>query len=271
MASPGNRWRVAEGSSARLASVDPASRAGAPGDESTTELASEGLRRELIDLQEVLWADKRQSLLVVLQAVDAGGKDGTIKRVFSGVNPLGVRVTSFREPSEEELSHDFLWRVHRGTPARGEIAIFNRSHYEGVLVERVFQLVPELAWRGRYRIIGDFEHGLVEAGTTIVKLFLQISKEEQAERFRKRLTDPTRHWKFNTADLEKRSRFEEYQIAFEEALSKTSTEAAPWYVIPADRKWYRNWAVLTILVETLRSMDLKYPELSGDLRNAVIT
>jgi PPK2 family polyphosphate:nucleotide phosphotransferase len=186
------------------------------------------------------------------------------------VNPLGVRVTVFKEPTEEELAHDFLWRVHRAVPAAGEIGVFNRSHYEDVLVVRVEGLVPEAVWRGRYRIIRDFELGLAEAGTTIVKLFLHISKAEQAERFQKRLENPAKRWKFRRADLEKRKRWDDYQSAFEDAITETSTAPAPWYVIPADQKWYRDWAVLAILVETLSAMDPRFPEPEEDLTGVVV-
>jgi PPK2 family polyphosphate:nucleotide phosphotransferase len=270
MTRPSDSWRVPEGAAAGLASADTRSTAGAPGGEEETKAASEELREELAELQEKLWAERRRSLLVVLQAMDGGGKDGTIKKVFSSVNPMGTRVTAFKEPSEEELGHDFLWRVHRAVPAAGEIGVFNRSHYEDVLVVRVEGIVPAAVWRGRFAIIRDFEHGLTEAGTTIVKLFLHISKAEQAERFRARLENPAKRWKFSRADLDKRKRWDDYQAAFEEAIRETSTERAPWYVVPADHKWYRDWAVLTILVDTLRAMDPRFPEPEEDLTGVVV-
>ena len=257
------------GTTLDLDGVDPASAAGSPGKARATR-ASEGHHERLAELQERLWAERRQSLLVVLQAIDAGGKDGAIKHVFRGLNPAGARVVSFRAPTEEELAHDFLWRVHRHTPAKGEVVVFNRSHYEDVLVVRVQKLVPEDVWRPRYGLINRFEEHLGAAGTRIVKLFLHISREEQARRFRARLEDPTKHWKFRLADLEDRARWDEYQAAFEEAITRTSTANAPWYVVPADHKWYRNWAISRILTETLAGMDPRYPP-GDDLEGVVVT
>jgi PPK2 family polyphosphate:nucleotide phosphotransferase len=250
--------------------IDPGSKPGAPGDKKATEAASLALNKELAELQERLWAENRRSLLVVLQAMDAGGKDGTIRKVFGGVNPQGCRVTSFKAPSEEELAHDFLWRINKATPRKGEIGIFNRSHYEDVLIVRVHDLVPKSVWSKRYAIINSFEANLAASGTTIVKFFLHISKEEQAERFRKRLENPEKHWKFRRADLEERKYWDDYQEAFEDALTKTSTAVAPWYVIPSDSKWYRDWAVLSVLVETMRRMDPQFPPPEEDLEGIVV-
>jgi PPK2 family polyphosphate:nucleotide phosphotransferase len=264
------RWRVEPGSNVHLGKVDTRSTEGAPGDKAATEEVLADLYGELEGLQERLYAEGSRSLLVVLQALDAGGKDGTIKHVFRGLNPAGCRVASFKVPSEEERRHDFLWRVHARTPATGEVVVFNRSHYEDVLVVRVHNLVPEDVWRPRYDFINCFEANLAAAGTRIVKLFLHISKEEQAERFQARLDDPAKRWKFRTGDLEERARWDAYIAAFEEAIGRTSTGAAPWYVIPADRKWYRNWAVSRILVETLQDMDPQYPP-GEDLTGVVIT
>jgi PPK2 family polyphosphate:nucleotide phosphotransferase len=190
--------------------------------------------------------------------------------VFGGVNPQGCRVTSFKAPTEEELAHDFLWRINKATPRKGEIGIFNRSHYEDVLIVRVHDLVPKSVWSKRYGTIKTFESNLVASGTTIVKFFLHISKEEQAERFRKRLENPEKHWKFRHADLDERRHWDEYQEAFEDALTKTSTADAPWYTIPADRKWFRDWAVLSVLVETMRRMDPQYPAPEEDLTGVVV-
>ncbi|MGH9265307.1 MAG: polyphosphate kinase 2 family protein [Acidimicrobiales bacterium] len=264
------RWRVAPGSTVHLGKVDTRSTDGAPGDKAATEAAAKELYGRLAGLQERLYAEGERSLLVVLQALDAGGKDGTINHVFRGLNPAGSRVVSFKVPSEEERSHDFLWRVHAKVPAKGEVVVFNRSHYEDVLVVRVHGLVPEDVWRPRYESINHFEANLAAAGTRIVKLFLHISKEEQAERFQARLDDPTKHWKFRKGDLAERARWDDYLAAFEEALTRTSTAAAPWYVVPADRKWYRNWAVSRILLETLEDMDPQYPP-GEDLAGVVIT
>jgi PPK2 family polyphosphate:nucleotide phosphotransferase len=265
-----DRWRVPPVHGIDLASVDTRSTEGAPGDEEATDKKVVSLRASIREHQERLWAEQEQSLLVVLQAIDGGGKDGTIAHVFDAVNPQGCKVTGFKAPSEDELRHDFLWRVHKATPGKGEIAIFNRSHYEDVLVVRVHDLVPKKVWRARYDLINEFERNLTAAGTRIVKLFLHISKKEQAERFQARLDNPDKRWKFRRADLDERARWDDYQAAFEEAITRTSTPDAPWYVIPADRKWYRNWAVSSILVETLADMDPQFPEPEEDLTGIVV-
>ena len=218
------------------------------------------LNQELEALQELLYAEGKHKLLVVLQGMDAAGKDGTIRHVFEGVNPQGVRVASFKVPTEEELAHDYLWRIHKQMPRSGEIVIFNRSHYEDVLVVRVKNLVSEKTWKKRYDQIKQFEKMLVEEGTTILKFFLHIDKEEQKERFQARLDDPTKHWKFNPNDLKDRALWEDYQRAYEDVLNKTSTELAPWYVIPANKKWYRNLLIAEILIKTLKSFKMQYPE-----------
>lgn len=228
------------------------------------------LKVELADLQKRLYAQHSQSLLVVLQAMDAGGKDGTIREVFSGINPAGVRVTSFKAPNDRELAHDYLWRCHAATPGKGEIAVWNRSHYEDVLVVRVKSLAPRARWQKRYGHIRDFERLLADEGTRIVKLFLHISKDEQQERLQNRIDDPTDRWKFNPADLVERGRWNAYQSAFADALSETSTEHAPWYAIPADRKWVRNLAVAKILHHTLTSMKPRYPEAAEGVIGTVV-
>ncbi len=240
-------------------------------DRDEVERETKQLNKRLEHLQEVLHAQGRHKLLVVLQATDTGGKDGTIRHVFDGTNPSGVTVAAFKKPTEKELAHDYLWRVHRHTPASGEIAIFNRSHYEDVLVVRVHSLVPEERWRPRYRHIREFERLLTDEGTTIVKLFLHISKDEQRERLQERLDDPDKHWKFRLGDLDERERWDDYQAAFTEMLEETSTENAPWYVIPADRKWYRNYVVSQILVDTLERLDLDWPAAEEDLTGVVVT
>jgi PPK2 family polyphosphate:nucleotide phosphotransferase len=261
---------VGPGTKVHLDKVDPRSTDGAPGDKAATMALSDDLIGQVAGLQERLYAEGRRSLLVVLQAMDAGGKDGTIEHVFRGLNPVGCRVVSFKVPTEEERSHDFLWRIHAKTPATGEVVVFNRSHYEDVLVVRVHNLVPEDVWRPRYELINGFEANLAAAGTRIVKLYLHISKEEQARRLQERLDDPTKRWKFRAGDLEERARWDDYMAAFEEAITRTSTAAAPWHVVPADRKWYRNWAVTRILLETLEDMDPQYPP-GEDLAGVVIT
>ena len=265
-----SQWRVRPGQSVDLSAIDAASTAGAPGDRDRTRSASEALNDELGALQERLWAEDERSLLVVLQAMDAGGKDGTIKKVFSGVNPQGVEVTSFKVPTDEELAHDFLWRVHARVPARGRIGIFNRSHYEDVLVARVHGLVPEPVWRARYDAIRSFEGLLAANGTTIVKFMLHISAEEQADRFRKRLEAPEKRWKFRRGDLDERRRWADYMAAFEDAIRETSATDAPWYIIPADKKWYRDWAVLHVLVSTLNDMDPQFPDPEEDLEGVIV-
>jgi PPK2 family polyphosphate:nucleotide phosphotransferase len=224
---------------------------------------NENLSR-LTELQYKLYADRRFALLVVLQAIDGGGKDGTVRHVMTAFNPQGCTVTAFKGPSDEELRHDFLWRVHRHVPARGEIGVFNRSHYEDVLVVRVDSLVPKPVWSKRYDQINDFERMLSENGVTVVKIFLQISKDEQKRRFQERLANPHKHWKFEAADLEKRKQWDDYRTAFEDAISRCSTAYAPWYVIPADNKWFRDLAVSQILVRTLEELPLKFPEPSYD-------
>ncbi|MBC8108770.1 MAG: polyphosphate kinase 2 family protein [Anaerolineae bacterium] len=222
--------------------------------------ATESNLHTLDDRQEVLYAQSKYALLIVLQAMDAAGKDGTIESIFSGVNPQGCQVTSFKAPSHLELAHDYLWRVHNACPARGMIGIFNRSHYEDVLVARVKKLVPKSVWSKRYDHINDFERTLADEGTTIIKFYLHISKEEQNERMKARLADRTKRWKFNPADIIEGKRWDDYMAAYEDALSACSTKHAPWYVVPADHKWYRNWVVSDIIVRTIKKMDLKYPD-----------
>ena len=222
------------------------------------------MNRELAELQRLLWGDGEQSMLLVLQAMDSGGKDGTIRKVFSGVNPQGVDVYGFGVPGPHEASHDYLWRVHQRTPAKGRIAVFNRSHYEDVLVVRVNQLRPEAVWSNRYEHILNFEKMLTEEGTTIVKIMLHISKEEQKERLQARLDDPSKNYKFNPSDLSSRERWDDYMIAYQDAISLTSTDTAPWYVVPADRKWYRNLVISQILIDTIKGMHLSYPEADFD-------
>jgi PPK2 family polyphosphate:nucleotide phosphotransferase len=221
--------------------------------------ATEKNLAKLDELQEVLYAGARHAVLIVLQAMDCGGKDGTIEHIFSGINPQGCSVTSFKQPTRLELAHDFLWRHECATPPKGMIGIHNRSHYETVLVERVRKLVPKEVWRKRYDAINAFEKRLADEGTTVVKFYLHISKKEQAERLQARLDDPVKHWKFDPGDLESRKQWDDYIEAYEDALAKCSTDDAPWYVVPADVKWFRNWVVSDILVRTMRKLDLKFP------------
>ncbi|MEX0790436.1 MAG: polyphosphate kinase 2 family protein [Actinomycetota bacterium] len=252
-------WRVLPGSTVSLKDLPTLSKKGAAGDKSVTESDLKELTKTISGYQERLWAEHKQSLLVVLQAMDTGGKDGTIRAVFLGVNPQGVHITSFKAPTAHELDHDFLWRIHQAAPAKGEIGVFNRSHYEDVLVVRVKNLVPEDVWRPRYELINDFEKQLSHGSTTIIKFFLHMSKAEQAQRLQARLDDPSKHWKFNAGDLAERERWDDYQAAYQEAIERTSTDIAPWYVIPSDRKWYRNWAVGRVIAETLERMNPQVP------------
>jgi PPK2 family polyphosphate:nucleotide phosphotransferase len=225
----------------------------------------------LTELQHLLYADKRYALLIVLQALDAGGKDGTIRHVMSGVNPQGCDVTSFKAPTGQERSHDFLWRIHRAVPSKGNIGIFNRSHYEDVLVVRVHNLVPKEVWRKRFHQINDFERMLTENGVTILKFFLHISKEEQKRRFEQRMEDPARNWKLSLPDFEERKHWESYSEAYEHAIERCSTPWAPWYVIPSDRKWLRNHLVAELVVRALDEMKLKYPPPTVDVSKVVLT
>ncbi len=224
----------------------------------------------LDELQERLYAEAKHGVLVVLQAMDTGGKDGTIESVFSAVDPQGCSVTSFKGPSTLELAHDYLWRIHQVVPAKGMIGIFNRSHYESVLVERVRNLVPKEVWSRRYKHINDFERLLSDEGFTIVKFFLHISKDEQKQRLEARLAKAEKQWKFNPGDLKERERWDDYQQAYEDALRECSTKHAPWYVVPADKKWFRNWVVSDVLVRTLKGLKMQYPPAAPGLDRIVI-
>ena len=259
------QFRVPPGDKVKLRRYDPADNPKGLSKEEG-EAALPALLDELGKLQFRLYAEHRQGLLVVLQGIDGSGKDGTIRHVMTGMNPAGCVVTSFKEPTKLELDHDFLWRVHPHVPAKGDVAVFNRSHYEDVLVVRVHRLVPVDVWSKRYALINDFEHLLrAEAGTTVVKFFLHISKEEQLRRFEQRLEDPERQWKIAESDYTERDRWDEYVEAYEEVLSETSTKHAPWYVVPADKKWVRNLMVAQVLVDTLQGMDIQPPEPAVDL------
>jgi PPK2 family polyphosphate:nucleotide phosphotransferase len=243
-----------------LRDYDPADVSLAPGNKEETNAKSEKLTDKLTDLQEVLFAEHKHKLLVVLQGMDTSGKDGTVRHVMRGLSPQSVRAVSFKKPTDVELEHDFLWRVHPHVPALGEIVIFNRSHYEDVLVVRVHELVPEKVWRKRYGETNDFERILAENGTTILKFFLHISKEEQRRRLQARLDDPTKRWKFQHGDLEERKLWDHYMQAYQAALEKTSTDWAPWMIVPSDKKWFRNWVVARRVVDTLESFKMQYPQ-----------
>jgi PPK2 family polyphosphate:nucleotide phosphotransferase len=257
------------GSRLKLSDHDPRETFGWDKETATLQLTEELV--VLSDLQTRLFAAKREAVLVVLQAMDAGGKDGVIRSLFIGLNPAGVHVSSFGVPSDEERSHDYLWRIHQHCPASGVIGILNRSHYEDVVVVRVKKLVPAGRWRGRFGHIVDFERMLTDEGTRVVKLFLNISKEEQRKRLQDRIDSPDERWKFRRGDLDDRGLWDDYMKAYTDAIAKTSTDSAPWYVVPADRKWVRNLVVARILRHHLELIDPRYPEPENDLEGLVVT
>jgi PPK2 family polyphosphate:nucleotide phosphotransferase len=260
---------VKPGTTVSLKKLDPAD-TGSYKDADEVEGLLKRQLDELIELQQLLYAESRRALLIVLQGMDTAGKDGTIRHVMAGMSPLGVQVQGFKAPNDEELAHDFLWRVHQKVPRFGYIGIFNRSHYEDVLVVRVHDLVPRKAWKARYAQINQFEKTLTANGVTVLKFFLHISKDEQKNRLEQRLQDPTRNWKLSLKDVEERGYWSAYRKAYEAALTKCSTPWAPWYVIPADHKWYRNLLVAEIVVKTLRDFKMDYPKPSVDLSQIVI-
>lgn len=265
-----DRYRVQPGQKINLSKIDPNDKSIFPMGKKVGKEHLKQLNKELEALQELLYAEGKQKVLIVLQAMDTGGKDGTIRHVFEGVNPQGVKVASFKAPTKQELAHDYLWRIHKHTPGKGEIVIFNRSHYEDVLVVRVHNLVPEDVWCKRYEHINAFEKTLADEGTTILKFYLHIDQDEQKERLQSRLDEPDKNWKFSLGDLEERKLWDQYTAAFEAALEKTSTDHAPWYVIPSNRKWYRNLVISTIIIEKLKSLKMSYPEAEDDLSGVVI-
>ena len=262
------RYRVAPGSKVDLDRFDPDDTALCPDGKQAAIEESAKIEKKLRDLQELLFAEHKHRVLVVLQGMDTSGKDGTVRHVMSGFNPAGVRVHSFKKPTEEELAHDFLWRIHAEAPERGEIVVFNRSHYEDVIVVRVHELVPGDTWHKRYGQINDFERMLSENDTLILKFFLHISKDEQRKRLQSRIDDPKKRWKFQHGDLAERKLWRDYRQAYEDALSKTSTEWSPWWVIPANAKWYRNHLVASIIVRALEKLDMELPE--PDLSSEII-
>jgi len=261
--------KVKPGQKVKLSEIDPNDTGKFKDKKDAKKILAQNIER-MAELQNVLYAEGKHALLIVLQAMDAGGKDGTIRQIMSGVNPQGVVVTSFKKPTAEELAHDFLWRIHKVVPSGGMIGIFNRSHYEDVLVVRVHNLVPESIWQTRYEHINYFEHLLVDSGVTILKFYLHISKDEQKERLRARLDQPHKRWKFNPADLAERTRWDDYIAAFEDVFKKCSPRAAPWYIVPANRKWYRNLIISETIVETLEGLNMKYPEAAPGLDEVVI-
>lgn len=253
------RYRVDPGTRFRLADRDPDDQMLAPEGRDSVRKKSEKLKERLASLQWLMYAEHKHKLLIVLQGIDTSGKDGTIRNVFSGVNPTGVRVASFKNPSSTELDHDYLWRIHQQVPARGEMVIFNRSHYEDVLIVRVHDIVPAKVWKKRYAQINEFEQMLTANGTTILKFFLHIDKDEQRKRLQARIDDPKANWKYNSGDLTERALWDSYTSAYEDMLKKTSTEWAPWYVVPGNTKWYRNLVVSSVIVAAMKGLEMAYP------------
>ena len=257
------------GAKVNLKDYDPAYMGGFSGKAEVKQALNDDLAQMNL-LQETLYAEAKRSILIVIQAMDTGGKDGLIEHVFRGLNPTGVHVASFKAPSAEELSHDFLWRIHPHAPGKGMISVFNRSHYEDVLVVRVHDLVPKQVWKTRYDHINAFEKLLVDSGTTILKFFLHISKDEQKRRLEDRLKEPDKHWKFNPGDLKERELWGDYMAAYEDAIARCNTEYAPWHIVPANHKWYRNYIVSRTIVETMQAMKLEYPEAAPGFENITI-
>jgi PPK2 family polyphosphate:nucleotide phosphotransferase len=262
------KYLVRPGQRTSLSDYDPDDTSLVPGGKDEAKTKNSATQARLAELQELLYAGHERKLLIVLQGMDTSGKDGTIRHVMVGFNPVGTRIVSFKKPSLEEVDHDYLWRVHRQVPGKGEVAVFNRSHYEDVLIVRVHNLVPKSTWQKRYDQIKAFEQMLYDEGTVILKVFLHISKQEQRARLQARIEDPTKRWKFQQGDLDERELWKDYQRAYEDALSRTSTESAPWYVVPANQKWYRNYVVGSIVADVLESLHMKYPE--PDLSGIVI-
>ena len=258
------QFRVAPGAALKLKDLDPDFK-GEHADKKAAADETTQCQERLRALQDLLYAEHKHSLLICLQGMDTGGKDGTIDHVLGAMNPQGCRVAHFGVPTPEESDHDFLWRIHKVTPAKGEVVIFNRSHYESVLIERVHSLVPKKVWSKRYDSINGFEENLARNGTHILKFFLHISKDEQLKRLKDRLDDPSKQWKISEADYKERGYWDAYQEAYEEALSRCSTEHAPWFVIPADYKWFRNLAVARIVVEQLEALKMSYPKPTVDI------
>src|SRR5689334_11956773 len=264
------RYLVKPGMKVKLSEWDPNDTSEFKGNKKEGRIEIDRWNQRLEELQEMLFAEHKHKVLVVLQAMDTGGKDGVIRHVFEGVNPNGTRVANFKEPSQEEKDHDYLWRVHKQVPAKGELVIFNRSHYEELLIVRVHKLVPEEDWKKRFDQINDFEQMLAENGTTILKFYLHIDKEEQKKRLQARLDDPGKQWKFRLGDLEERKLWSDYMQAYEDVLNKTSTEVAPWYIVPANHKWYRDLVISAVLVKTLEGLKMRFPEPEENLQGVVI-
>lgn len=261
--------QVASGQAPRLARRDPGDRLGLTG-KAPARAQRDALLDQIEELHGRLWAEAQRSVLLVLQGVDTSGKDGVIRRVLSGINPQGCSVTSFKVPTTLELEHDYLWRVHDACPTRGRLGVFNRSHYEDVVTARVRRIIDDGHCRRRYRHVREFEQMLADEGTTVVKVYLHISREEQRQRLQARLDNPTKRWKFNLDDLEARKQWDEYQSAYEEAITETSTDVAPWWIVPGDRKWVRDVVVATLLLETFRELDPQFPPADPSLDGVIV-
>ena len=264
------RYLVEPGEKVKLSNWDPNDTSEFNGNKDQALVEIEKFNRRLEELHEVLYAEHKHKVLIILQAMDTGGKDGAIRHVFQGVNPQGARVANFKEPTAEELDHDYLWRVHREVPAKGELVIFNRSHYEDVLVVRVHKLVPPEVWKPRFDQINAFEQVLSEDGTTILKFYLHIDRDEQKKRLQARIDDPNKRWKFRLGDLQERKLWPDYMQAYEDVLNKTSTPAAPWYIVPANHKWYRDLVISSVLVTKLEELKMKFPEPEENLDGIAI-
>lgn len=259
-----DRYKVEPGSKVKISKIDAGEKTLFDGNKESSLPVMEQQLARIKELQTKLYAQDKKKLLVVMQAMDTGGKDGCVRSVFGSVDPLGIHVQAFKRPTENELAHDYLWRVHKHVPRNGMISVFNRSHYEDILAVRVKEIFPETVWKRRYRHIVEFERMLADEGTTIVKIFLRISEEEQKERLQARLDNPAKHWKFNPGDLDDRKRWDRFMDAYEDVFEETSKDHAPWYVVPANRKWYRNLVVSQIVIDTLEKMDLSYPNVVWD-------
>lgn len=267
---PTDDYRVRPDSKVRLDDWSTNTKGGFDGDKQMRIDALTLLNDRLSELQAMLYAEGKHKFLVVLQGMDTSGKDSTIKHVFRHINPIGVKVKDFKRPNDVELAHNYLWRVQEHTPRNGRMVIFNRSHYEDVVVVRVNDLVAKDQWRKRFRHIREFERMMADEGTTIVKIFLHISKDEQRARLQERLDNPAKHWKFEHGDIAERAHWDAYTVAYQEAIAETSTEYAPWWIVPGDRKWYRNLVVSEILIEALERLDMRYPEPAAGIENIVI-
>ncbi len=264
-------YRVKPGSKVELSKLDPSDDSLYLGDSEHHHDELHEVREGLRELQNMLYAQGKHKLLVIFQAMDTGGKDGCVKTVFGRVDPLGIRVHSFKRPTEKELAHDFLWRIHQHVPETGMISVFNRSHYEDILAVKVKNIFPESVWSKRYRHIVEFEQMLADEGTKIVKIFLHISKDEQKERLQARLDEPDKNWKFNSGDLEDRARWDDFMREYENILEKTSTELAPWFIVPANKKWYRNLVVGEIVIDALKSLNMSYPKVEWNPADFIIS